>query len=562
GDRRRPDRGRAGRVAAGRHAVQAADRRSAVATLRRLLSALRRRSPAPGRRRGVVRRDLHALARQARPGHGLGVRRPGRRLRRLRPRRRVQGPRQRRLLRGDTGQLPPRGVLFHVQALPPVEPSRRRVPAAHQDRARQSQRRGRGPRGVLRVRRSAAHLRGRGLSLRPGPVLPPALVGAVWPGVHQPVAVARPPLAPCLRRRRAAPRGERLVGRSLRADRHPDRRRARLAQSADPARILPGPLAQRPVLQGPDRVLRAGRPLPLLRSRMRQDLRSFVADYEAAFPSEVVHVTEPISTDFDVMALVLEYERRRRFPILLLERVQGSDIPIVCNVVASRRALAFALGVPESGLALEYARRIKDPIKPTIVADPPFRQRVLTGPALDLARLPIPTYFPGDAGRYLTAGLLVARDPETGVETEGYHRFQVKGRDRMGVSLHSRRRMFEYQRRAEALKQPLPCAIALGVHPLVSMGSLAYPPRDVGKFEVAGGLLGEPLEVAPCTSIDLQVPAAAEIVIEGEILPGVREPEGPFGEFTGYFSRRSTEHVFKAKAISMRAAPWFQSIGS
>jgi UbiD family decarboxylase len=295
---------------------------------------------------------------------------------------------------------------------------------------------------------------------------------------------------------------------------------------------------------------------------MRQDLRSFVEAYGRAFPSEVVRVTEPVTTDYDVMALVLEYERRRRFPVLLLERVQGSDIPIVCNVVASRRALAFGLGVPEPGLALEYARRIKDPIKPVVVADPPFRQRVLTGRDLDLARLPIPTYFPGDAGRYLTAGLLVARDPETGVETEGYHRFQVKGRDRMGVSLHSRRRMFEYQRRAEALKQPLPCAVVLGVHPLVSMGSLAYPPPDVGKFAVVGGLFGAPLEIAPCATIDLQVPAAAEIVIEGEILPGVREPEGPFGEFTGYFSRRSTEHVFVATAIAMRERPWFQSIGS
>jgi UbiD family decarboxylase len=148
------------------------------------------------------------------------------------------------------------------------------------------------------------------------------------------------------------------------------------------------------------------------------------------------------------------------------------------------------------------------------------------------------------------------------VETEGYHRFQVKGRDRMGVSLHSRRRMFEYQRRAEALKQPLPCAIVLGVHPLVSMGSLAYPPPDVGKFEIVGGLFGAPLEVAPCATMNLEVPAAAEIVIEGEILPGVREPEGPFGEFTGYFSRRSTEHVFVASAIAMRERPWFQSIGS
>src|SRR5207249_3408963 len=243
-------------------------------------------------------------------------------------------------------------------------------------------------------------------------------------------------------------------------------------------------------------------------------------------------------------------------------RIAGYDMPIVCNVVASRRALAFALGVDERGLAAEYARRIKDHVKPVVVPDPPFRHRTVTGPAMDLAKLPIPRYFPGDAGRYLTAGMLVARDPDTGVETEGYHRFQLKGRDRMGVSLHSRRRMFEYQRRAEARGQALPCAVVLGLHPLVSMGSLAYPPPDVGKFEVVGGLLGEPLEIAPCTTVDVHVPAAAEIVIEGEILPGVREPEGPFGEFTGYFSRRSTEHVFVARALALRERPWFQSIGS
>jgi UbiD family decarboxylase len=293
-----------------------------------------------------------------------------------------------------------------------------------------------------------------------------------------------------------------------------------------------------------------------------QDLRSFVAAYERARPGEVVRVTDRVSLEEDLMAVVLEYERRRRYPILVFEKVGDHDIPIVCNVVASRAALAFALGVDERGLAPEYARRIKDYVKPVVVADPPFRQRVLTGPALDLARLPIPRYFPGDAGRYLTAGMLVARDPDTGVETEGYHRFQLKGRDRMGVSLHSRRRMFEYQRRAEAKGRALPCAVVLGLHPLVSMGSLAYPPPDVGKFEVVGGLLGEPLQVSPCTAIDLQVPASAEIVIEGEILPGVREPEGPFGEFTGYVSRRSTEHVFVAKAVAMRERPWFQSIGS
>jgi 2,5-furandicarboxylate decarboxylase 1 len=294
----------------------------------------------------------------------------------------------------------------------------------------------------------------------------------------------------------------------------------------------------------------------------RQSLRHFVAAYEAAFPREVVRIQDTVPLEHDVMALVLEYERRRRYPILLFEHVAGSDIPIVANAVASRRALAFALDTTERGLAAEYARRIKDHIKPVVVADPPFRARVRRGADVDLGALPIPEYFPGDAGRYLTAGMLVARDPDTGVETEGYHRFQIKGRTKMGVSLHSRRRMFEYQRRAEAKGQPLPCAVVLGLHPLVSMGSLAYPPPDVGKFEVIGGLFGEPLQVAPCLTADLHVPATAEIVIEDEILPTVREPEGPFGEFTGYFSRRSTQHVFEARAITMRERPWFQSIGS
>jgi UbiD family decarboxylase len=293
-----------------------------------------------------------------------------------------------------------------------------------------------------------------------------------------------------------------------------------------------------------------------------QDVRSFVEAYGGAFPGEVVRVAPPVSREYDVMAVVLEYERRRRFPVLLFEHVVGSSMPIVANVVASRRALSFALGVHERALAGEYARRITDYIKPTVLPEPPFAARVVTGDAVDLGHLPVPTYFPGDAGPYLTAGTLIARDPDSGVETEGYHRFQVRSRNVMGVSLHSRRRMFEYQRRAEAAGRPLPCAVALGLHPVVSMGSLAYPPSDISKFEVVGGLFGEPFAITPCATIDLSVPAWAEIVIEGEILAGTREPEGPFGEFTGYFSRRSTEHVFVAKAIRTREHPWFQSIGS
>src|SRR5690606_36031651 len=117
----------------------------------------------------------------------------------------------------------------------------------------------------------------------------------------------------------------------------------------------------------------------------------------------------------------------------------------------------------------------------------------------------------------------------------------------------SRRRMYEFHRRAEARGEALPAAITIGIHPVHYMGSMAYHyPPQVRKYEIIGALFGEPYRVARCGTADLEVPAGAEIVIEGEILAGNREPEGPFGEFTGYASYRSTENVFVAKRIQMR----------
>ncbi len=295
---------------------------------------------------------------------------------------------------------------------------------------------------------------------------------------------------------------------------------------------------------------------------MKQDLRSFVQGFEEEFPEEFIRISDPVDLEYDIMALVLEYERRRRYPILFFDNIAGHQVPVICNVVAGRRSLAKALEVSESELSETYSRRLKDYIDPREVEDPPFRQDVRTGGEADLGRLPVPTYFPGDGGPYLTAGMVVARHPDTGVVTEGYHRCQIKGPRNIGCSLHSRRRMFEYHRLYEERGENMPAAICLGLHPIVAMGSLSYPPPEVSKFQVCGGLFGEPMEVARCSTIDLLVPAWSEIVIEGEFLAGTREPEGPFGEFTGYVSARSTEHVFQVKAISMREDAWFQSIAS
>jgi len=293
-----------------------------------------------------------------------------------------------------------------------------------------------------------------------------------------------------------------------------------------------------------------------------QSLRGFIARLEREHPAEVVRIPEPVDLAYQMQALALELERRRRFPVLLFEQIRGHAMPVVSNVMASRKGLAVALGVADTDLPESYAARLKEPVKPVVLGKPPFPVSVARGDAVDLAALPIPTYFPGDGGPYLTAGLLVARDPATGVSTAGFHRFQVKGRNRLGVSLHSRRRMFEFQQRAEKAGQSLECAIALGLHPAVGMGSLSYPAPEISKFEVVGGLLGEPMQLRRAETMDLDVPAWAEIVIEGEILPGAREPEGPFGEFTGYFSRRSTDNVFVARALVVREGAWFHSIAS
>ncbi|MCC7486035.1 MAG: UbiD family decarboxylase [Burkholderiales bacterium] len=295
----------------------------------------------------------------------------------------------------------------------------------------------------------------------------------------------------------------------------------------------------------------------------RQSLRGFLAMVERDFPDELVRVRAPVRTGLDITSLVFELERGGRSPVVLYENVEGHAMPVVTNVAGSRRLLAACLGVGAAELPTAFRERCQKYIPCEVVETAPWQEVVLEGDALDLTRLPVPLHFSVDAAPYITAGQIAARDPVTGVDTTGFHRLMVKGRNRLGVSLHSRRRMHEFHRRAEARGQDLPAAVTLGIHPLHYMGSMvyAYPPQ-VRKFEIIGGLFGEPYRLARTGLQDLEVPASAEIVIEGRILANVREPEGPFSEFTGYASYRSTENVFVADRVRMRRDAMYHSIVS
>ncbi len=294
-----------------------------------------------------------------------------------------------------------------------------------------------------------------------------------------------------------------------------------------------------------------------------QTLRGFLAMVERDYPDEIARITAPVRTHLDMTSLVFELEHAGRSPVVVYENVEGHKMKVVTNIAGSRKLLAACLGVPVGDLPSAFRDRVQKYIPCETVKEAAWQQVTLEGDQVDLSKLPIPTHFSVDAAPYVTAGQLTARDPLTGVDTTGFHRFMLTGKNRLGVSLHSRRRMYEFHKRAEEKGQSLPAAITLGIHPLHYMGSMvfAYPPQ-VRKYEIIGGLFGEPYRLAKTGVQDLEAPAGAEIVIEGEILANVHEPEGPFSEFTGYASYRSTQNVFVAHRVRMRSDAMFHSVAS
>ncbi|HEY8694853.1 MAG TPA: UbiD family decarboxylase [Chloroflexota bacterium] len=290
------------------------------------------------------------------------------------------------------------------------------------------------------------------------------------------------------------------------------------------------------------------------------DLRSFLTDYELANPTQVWRIKEPIAQEYVTTAWVLELEKVGHAPLLIFENVTGSDMPVVVNIFGSRERIAHILGTTADGLIERWNKLTAAAVPPVIVDLGPCQERVLTGGDVDATKLPILRHFKGDAGCYVTSGMSISNDPDTGVRNLTYARMQRKGAHKFGVSFHSRGHHWDYLARYEKQGRNMPMAVAIGGHPAMLIGTATRGAIDLDEFDVVGGLMGQPVELVRGKTIDVCVPATAEIVLEGEVLCGVREPEGPFGEYTGYSSGRSTENVFIVSAITMRSSPIFLDV--
>jgi 2,5-furandicarboxylate decarboxylase 1 len=293
---------------------------------------------------------------------------------------------------------------------------------------------------------------------------------------------------------------------------------------------------------------------------MTKDLRSFINELETDAPEEIARVSQSISARYEITALLTQLEKRKQFPLLFCEKVQGSNAPVVINAQASRRLMAMALACKPEELAAKFSERQSKPIVPIEMINAPVHEVIQTGEDVDLAQVPLLTHYDVNAAPYVTAGIVVAVDPDTGVRNTSYNRLMMAGKRELRIFMAVGRHLWTLHNKLERRSQPLPIAIVIGVHPLFSLGAQAFTPATEDEYAVIGGMMGEPLRLVKAKTVPIPVPADAEMIIEGHILPHVRRTEGPFGEFTGHAVSQDERPVIEVTAISHRNDYIFQDV--
>jgi 2,5-furandicarboxylate decarboxylase 1 len=261
------------------------------------------------------------------------------------------------------------------------------------------------------------------------------------------------------------------------------------------------------------------------------------------------------SLQFELAAIAKRFDGHKA---TLFPRPGGHPMPVISGLVSDRQWIAEAMGVESANVLTRFQDAVLNPLPWNEVKSAPVQEIVHR--EIDLGKqLPLPVHNEHDNGAYITAGLCISRNPMTGVQNVSLHRLQLSGSNRLGALLLPRHTHMFYEM-AERSGKPLDVAIVIGVDPLTLLSSQAIAPIDFDELTIAGALHGRPLPVVKCVTNELRVPADAEIVVEGRVLPQVREMEGPFGEFPQYYSESAKRHVIEVTAITQRKDAMFHTI--
>ena len=290
------------------------------------------------------------------------------------------------------------------------------------------------------------------------------------------------------------------------------------------------------------------------------DLQAYINFLEEN--NHLVRVRSAVDQDQVLAGIAKKFEGDKA---VLFENVTGHDYPVLVGLYWNRPIIAKMFGTTSEELPFVLSNEIgawrENPVEPVVVESGPANEVVEEN--IDLARLPIPHHAEKDGGRYLTSSVALAKDPDTGVRNLSIHRMMVVGPNRFTLLLEELGHVMDYFKRAEAKGQPLEMTINngvdLGTH-LAAASPAAAAPIDMDEVGIACQIRGEPVELLKAQTVGVEAFANAQFVIEGRILPGVREPEGPYAEVTGYYAEREERWAFEVTAITRRREPVFHTI--
>jgi UbiD family decarboxylase len=290
------------------------------------------------------------------------------------------------------------------------------------------------------------------------------------------------------------------------------------------------------------------------------DLHEFLKVLEEEH--ELVKIRVEVDPKHELGAICKIHNERPNSPALLFEKVKGHGIPVVGQLLASDRRVAMALGLSQGNVFDETVRRANSPLSTRQVSSGPCQELVFEGNDVDITKLPLCTNNPLDGGPYITAGHVLLKDPEYGQNLSIY-RMMLVSKNEVTIRFTPGHDGHDFIKNAEKRgDKKFEVAVCIGVPPAVYVASQFEPRIGVYELEIAGGLAGEPVDVVKCRTVDLEVPALAEIVLEGELtIPAKTGNEGPFGEFCGYTTQRVPgERVMTIKAVTQRRHPIYHNI--
>ena len=294
-----------------------------------------------------------------------------------------------------------------------------------------------------------------------------------------------------------------------------------------------------------------------------RDLRAYLAALDER--GKLKHVTKEVDKDWEVAAVCRQTFYKippERRPALMFENVKGFDTPIVAGVLGASRDI-YAIGLETDsveGINRKWDAALEKPIPPVMVKTGPCKENILHCGQVDIRKLPVPVWTVGeDPGPFFTSPYVVTKDPDTGVRNVGTYRMQVKGPNKTGFLFGKRQDASWHLRKHDERNQPMPVAVVIGADPSIGYVSVSKMSEELDEYAVAGALRGAPVELVPCETVPLEVPATSEIVLEGEIPANFTEMEGPFGEYTGYMGPAGKGPVFNIKCMTFRNNAIYQA---